>query len=106
MPKHAPATPLPWEVSPPEYEGGVQICGVPLTSRTGPSIYSVDLGDCNGISERDGRYIAHAANAYPHLVEALRQLSASDYTGHGHVLPSRAQVDAARALLRDLGEAE
>ena len=44
---------------------------------------------------QDAAYIAHAANAYPKLVEALREVIAGRY---------EADASRARALLRELGE--
>jgi len=59
----------------------------------------------------DAAYIVHAANSYPKLVEALRSMieAHSDITeGNLHSgAPARVAVKRdARALLRELGEAE
>ena len=77
--KHAPATPLPWYFAPlsgvvrqVEYDGPKRVCSVH---------YRED-------AERDGDYLAHAANSYPKLVEYVRGV--------------RGPVGA--ALLRELGE--
>lgn len=72
--KHQPATPLPW------------------TTGQMPARWP----------ERDQMYAAHAANAYPKLVEALRQMC--DYADSS-VSPVAFRAEKfARALLRELGE--
>ena len=53
---------------------------------------------------QDSLYAAHAANAYPHLVDALKQLCLPGIEGRGHVVPTLGQVNAARFLLSNLGE--
>lgn len=86
--KIRPATPLPWEV-----DEEATICGnnsaVAFTRRR-ESAYM----------DEDAAYIAHAANAYPKLVEALRALhkEAGDFYG------TTKNMRKARALLRQLGE--
>lgn len=79
--KHQPATPLPWK--------SVSGCLNPDFSMTlDPSVHTADTA-----------YIAHAANAYPRLVEAVRGLLAKDGWG-----VRTAGEQPARALLRELGE--
>ena len=51
---------------------------------------------------QDAAYIAHAANAYPKLVEALRVIAAPFERADGNEF-ARAQ-ELTRALLRSLGE--
>jgi hypothetical protein len=53
--------------------------------------------------ERDQMYAAFAANAYPKLVEALRDLYRPLAKGW-KVDDMDARIEAARALLRELGE--
>lgn len=92
-----PATPLPWK-----FAAAVQ--------NNGPNYFVVGTGrwgepsaaDC--AREADAAYVAHAANAYPRLVEVLRALADSS---HGGMSAARFLDDAgmyARALLRELGE--
>ncbi len=85
---HKPATPLPWSVL--IEDGANAICGRidPVTGKAIPR-------------GRDVAYIAHAANAYPQLVRALREAADNlDYRG------GKERADAYRAILRELGEAE
>lgn len=77
--KHAPATPLPWVA-----DGHHVTNADPKTrmyivvKREGP--------------QQNAAYIAHAANAYPKLVEFVRTVAADR------------DAEDARALLRELGE--
>jgi hypothetical protein len=98
MTKHTPATPLPWK---------------PWTKRIHHEIYAANdqivaqVRQCegpNGSTHQDAAYIAHAANAYPKLVAALR-LAANglDTTGQTTKQSNDAR-NHARALLRELGE--
>jgi hypothetical protein len=83
MTKHTPATPLPWEHSM-QYVQAVE--------------GHMSLAHCYGGG--NSSYIAHACNAYPKLVEALRSFNVpriADDDCAPHLL-------AARALLRSLGE--
>ena len=97
--KHTPATPLPW--TPEIHKRG---------KRTVGSLHQIRFH----ASDKDAAYIAHAANSYPLLVEALRVLQARiDACELGPVNTGREQADkiaeecaATRALLRELGEAE
>jgi hypothetical protein len=94
--KHSPATSLPWAE---------------------PVNYGASKFEIQGQNSRlatidklpDAAYIVHAANAYPKLVEALRETLRDRLTqANLHQLPPgiRARLEAARALLRELGEAE
>lgn len=98
--KHQPATPLPWHQGP--IDGGenannecvfdkdgeiVADCGARAT------LDAMDWPEC----EKNAAYIAHAAVAYPKLVEVLRELSLRN------PFPVQALVDG-EALLRELGE--
>jgi hypothetical protein len=112
MTKHTPATPLPWT-------SGINptMQGLPLVVQDARGRIIVHLEATGPYMERAVRpsvseadialasYIAHAANAYPKLVEALR-LIAGDVDecngkgGDGYVsILARAQT-----LLRELGE--
>ena len=90
--KHQPATPLPWHSNDRHvYSGGTDKTHDPdfaVTHSTSGRWYRAVR------KPEDAAYIAHAANAYPKLVEALRDLTgeSGDYR-------------AAEALLRELGEA-
>ena len=57
----------------------------------------------DGIAAKDAAYLAHAANAYPKLVEALRAIVAeNEAAGSGNKSLTVADADI---LLRELGEA-
>ncbi len=96
MTKHAPATPLPWNV-----EDNGRLIVAPNT--TLPRYRD---------SAADAAYIAHAANAYPQLVEALRAMIEHPNPGavadpmkrHKMQAEQIAACGNARALLRSLGE--
>ena len=101
--KHTPATPLPWVYEPNLERGDARTSGY-IRERTITAEYA-QLGRSvakavrfNGSTDQDrnATYIAHACNAYPRLVEALRKV----------LDPEAAQIKwrEARALLRELGE--
>ena len=83
-----PATPLPWK------EGHNLICGrrVYFDSDAAQTDFAT-------VSEalQDRKYLVHACNAYPRLVEALRAIAKP-------ALGGKAQQYAAQAILRELGE--
>jgi len=86
MTKHAPATPLPWmygELT----EGVITPKGAPVASIPDDGIFEADI---------DMRYLAHAANAYPKLVERLYFIA-----GHAEDKDTR---EYANDLLEELGE--
>jgi hypothetical protein len=94
MTKHTPATPLPWKaVGPKTAEQHVIMSA---TENVGAFL------------RIDADYAAHAANAYPKLVEALRTVApiierfAAEADPQNSVLDQRR--DELRALLRELGE--
>lgn len=83
-----PKNPLPWEPDEIGDTGGENPVGV-------YNIYSERNRVAEYLNEGDAKYIAHACNAYPKLVEALREM----------VAPSSVNAsDRARNLLRVLGE--
>ena len=115
--KHKPATALPWEATRRDDPSGknwicsdvgqaVNLGGLVVTRTLSPA--------ANGFE--DAAYIAHACNAYPKLIEALRSMEqwARDLSEQSdanaldglerlrreHCL----QYNDARALLRELGE--
>ena len=89
--KHTPATPLPW----------VHINGSVVGQPAKRSGYS------DKDRARDDSYRAHAANAYPKLVEALRDLMLRCDGEEGvRADGSNIQTMAASALLQSLGELE
>jgi hypothetical protein len=97
MTKHTPATPLPWISADCYVEAkaalaGRGIAGVGVIAETRNE-------DSPQADDANASYIAHAANAYPKLVEALRAVLAKD----GHGLRTTGELPA-RALLRELGE--
>jgi hypothetical protein len=101
--KIKPATSLPWH----EYE----VAGINRW-RIANSEYTVASATSTGVRERDeanASYIAHAANAYPKLVEALRLIRDLTYTdAEGPELRNQNARNHCRAsdLLRELGEIE
>ena len=98
--KHKPATQLPWK---------------PWTKRVHHEIYAAndqivaEVRQCsgpNGSTHEDAAYIAHACNAYPQLVAALRKLidcRVNDARGTftGEFINARL---SATTLLRTIGE--
>lgn len=104
--KHKPATPLPCRVS--KMEGGRKL-GV--VNALGGLLFYMDAR-----SDGQAEYFVRAANAYPRLVEALREVrliaEAVDREGDDAVPAAyRAKtladaVEVSNALLRELGEAE
>jgi hypothetical protein len=105
--KHQPATPLPFKV---------------FSQGTGPRLY-LDVIGGNGKAvlgagfpvdklRQNAAYIAHAANAYPKLVEALQGIALRGDDGHycfdqckKHELQGHSPFcERYRSILRDLGE--
>jgi hypothetical protein len=98
--KHQPATPLPWRIR--EKYGRDQLCvdGSPEGAgdpdkRPVADVTYAGANGCDG-NAQNAEYLAHTANAYPELVEALRDLFSSNAPEH---------IERAKALLRKLGEA-
>jgi hypothetical protein len=109
MTKHTPATPLPWRV------GAVTPARFPAYPIVGDVIVADVSIRARGGSDKDAAYIAHAANAYQKLVDALRCMTEWDAElrermGSKYPLDLRPSLNVravdARALLRELGEAE
>lgn len=99
MTKHQPATPLPWRVSN-SRDGGFRV-----VQTVAPVAQITKIGN-----EANAAYIAHAANAYPQLVAALRaalqmyapfQEQDDSEQGNDH---GANFLNASNALLRSLGE--
>ena len=90
---HKPATPLPWR----DEEGDAGGRHITADAKGDDAIACTYDESDFAAAAQDAAYIAHAANAYPKLVEALhdvlRQVKA--YEG---------QHDRLRDLLRELGE--
>lgn len=119
--KHQPATPLPWERGPwIESQGHAVYCNVANGPKRiasisvhgkfrdsgnhvsrrredGSYVGTLSKADC----DRDAEYLTHAANAYPKLVEALRNA-----VKLRHLPPQRENAldNADALLLRELGE--
>lgn len=92
--ENQPATPLPWHVGLRQAEQIVYDAkGWAVANAT---VYhgESDLAE----TKANARYIVHACNAYPRLVEALRAWLPKDAAEDG------TQDAAMRALLRELGE--
>lgn len=74
MNKHGPATPLPWRIA--QSHEAVELLG-----QDGDCVNSAakdSYGDDYKRVVKDMHYERHAANAYPKLVDALRELHAID----------------------------
>lgn len=123
-----PATPLPWQIGQ-EHSAGegtfynantIFPAGADVTTGGIAQVYRVPMHqDLSRILElakerasyaegyRDAAYIVHACNAYPRMVEALREL-ADRCDGEEGVRAdgSNIQTFAARAVLIQLGEYE
>lgn len=107
-----PAAPLPWRAQEWTSHAASTVVIDDQQSPTGVSI----VAECEAYDPtdrvRDAAYIAHAANAYPKLIEALRALQQRmDGCQLGPVNGGRDEADAiaaeaeeSRALLRELGE--
>ena len=110
MTKHTPATPLPWNIcsngkAAKNHAFGEANCPTVVGEVYGRG-YPIGRGSSPG-SLRDAAYIAHAANAYPKLVEALRLIYTQTYTdADGPELRAQNESNHSRAatILRDLGE--
>lgn len=89
-----PATPLPWEWLPDE--------GQFIVDSRKQIVAEVP---CQGCPPENGAYIVHACNAYPRLVEALRELMLRCDGEEGvRADGSNIQTMRASALLLELGE--
>jgi hypothetical protein len=84
-----PATPLPF----------IACAGGVIGAQPGPDILAPMLRNLSD-AEQNADYIAHAANAYPQLVAALREWLPADKSEDG------TQDAAMRALLASLGESQ
>ena len=103
---HKPATPLPWFIEPatpydicaPDQFIGADRMSQAIAHVTADGLYrrGVTAGALIDEAKGNAAYIAHAANAYPKLVEALRAVVKDD--------PTIGELMDARALLRELGE--
>lgn len=106
-PKHKPVTPLPWRVAP----ASEYLNDVAINVDAGTKGYVCHAGfrdDEEAV--KNSRYLVHAANAYPKLVEALRGCLRT-YTMEAENAKTEDELDAwgtsrdaVAALLRDLGE--
>ena len=99
MTKHTPATPLPWHEKQVHlnYQGRVLMHSIEGGTRR--------LDDQSGhFTPEDAAYLAHAANAYPKLIDTLRAVNAAVHPFDS--IANRLAAAAAYALLRELGEAE
>ncbi len=94
MVKHKPATPLPWTVE----HGNHVIGGNQERSRV--AVGSLSVAEYR-VADQNAAYIAHAANAYPRLVEALRELAEASGRGIEACVNAEARAES---LLRELGE--
>jgi hypothetical protein len=88
MSAHRPGTPLPWRVG----DAGHGVFGPPNGKPAPEMVADVRRAD-------NCRFIVHAANAYPKLVAALKDLQAC-----ADPVRDAKELKATRALLRELGE--
>lgn len=99
--KHKPATALPWEFRPDATEANPYWRGASMWSG-GACVVRMDFTNAHGQGAQNAAYIAHAANAYPRLVAALRAATArlqQETDGDAWTLHQQGA-----ALLRELGE--
>ena len=109
-PKHTPATPLPWRVV--EHRGKRIFINGPLREDGQYGADSHSIACLYNLTnwQADAAYIAHAANAYPALVEELWRaraglLAAWEATPEGIGAISKG-IECIDDLLRSLGESE
>jgi len=98
MTNHKPAesTPLPWDGGDLAiYTNDGEIC----IASVDPASFAEQQGW--DIQEQNARYLTHAANAYPKLVELVREARNLAYTSEHNTRVARLD-----AILRELGEAE
>jgi hypothetical protein len=102
MSAQKPATPLPWR----HFLQGDSTRFLVAEQRSPNGRIAAQVPQQLGDGARnDAAYIAHAANAYPRLVEALRALEQACYVyGQGSQVPDLPVLKQAGALLRELGE--
>lgn len=105
--KHQPATPLPWHVGGVKTPKRGEYPAYPINNAAHENIAQLPIY-ARGGSNRDAAYIAHAANAYPKLVEALRfglrAIEGKMARNAGLTAHEIAFRDEAEPLLRELGE--
>lgn len=110
--KHTPATPLPWRVIEERGNRPAIYVNGPLRADRTADLNSRSIAKLYNLTgwQADAAYIAHAANAYPKLVEALLEcvdaIEAADQPKSDLPEWQRERVSNALALLRDLGEIE
>ena len=93
-----PATPLPWTVGKYEFEGDS------IKGADGETSFC-QMRYYPWVEQGDFPYIVHSANAYPKLVEALRELMLRCDGAEGvRADGSNIQTHNAHGLLRELGE--
>lgn len=96
--KRAPATALPWaNDSDAPRKGKPRAMVFPENDASGEALVA------GNVDPQDAAYIKHAANAYPRLVEALRNLREQVECMNAQQAFGR-DYDEAVALLRELGE--
>lgn len=89
-----PATPLPWLIdSQQNVRSESEIQHAPISGAKVPALVAGVVGPDKDGLKQNAQYIAHACNAYPKLVAALRELHASPDSTVGEIL-------------RELGEGE
>ena len=99
--KHKPATALPWHVTADPRPTSKQPC-IATTAAGLPVILATV---CGGQRVTNAAYIAHAANAYPRLVAALRKMIRTYTPALTDATPEEMFCfKEYTALLRELGE--
>ena len=95
--KHKPATALPWSVD--QTPSGFEVVNEE-TLFTVARIPTSQRSMSTRMMETNAAYIVHAANAYPKLVEAIKD------SLHGHCDVGSQSSALFLRILRELGEAE
>lgn len=102
--KHQPGTQLPWSIG--RYATTVASLNA---DGEGYAIANTDLArrrNAGDVEIQNAAYIAHAANVYPKLVMALRDLERAVYAYAPEVMGPMPVVARAGQLLAELGEGE
>ena len=102
MTKHTPATPLPWIAM--HYGDGTVRTRNNWGDGVGNLVAESASQEHPVAKVANAYYIAHAANAYPKLVEALRTVLPALWNDNAVCKVYEKERDAGEALLHSLGE--
>jgi hypothetical protein len=70
-------SPLPWSFTPNVFDGDDALKAVSLRDETGKSVFTVDHGDFNGLSDANAEFIVQAVNSYESLLTSHAELLAA-----------------------------